>query len=541
MLRDARQRFVNRDLEACSLAEATYHPHWRQSNQKLPSALRNVLSNWAGFACSAAISLFLSPFVVHHLGNSGYGIWVLIGSLTGYLGLLNLGVRGAVTRYVARFHMEANHQEASAVTSCALVIFIAAGTLAILVSLILAAFVVRAFHIPRDYQSAAHVVVILGGLNIAASLIGGVFGGVVTALHRFDLSNLIELANSLLSAVAIVLVLSAGKGLVALASVNLVFTLAAGVAYAVAALRLYPALNIRFSRCDRAHLKLVFSFSVYGFLMQTSVNLIFYTDSVVIGSFLSAGMVTFFAIAGNLMNYSRALIGGISTTMTPRASALEASGAPGAVQKVLLKAVRLATLVILPICITFLLRGNSFIRLWMGKQYAGQSGRVLQILALALIFIASKQVTISTMLGVGKHKPLALVLLGEALCNLALSVALVRRFGIFGVAWGTTVPSLLVSLLFLPRYVRHTLDIPVRRYIAEAWLQPAFCVMPFALLSYWIERRWPAPNLPVYFVQVGLILPTVVLAGWYLCFDPSDRKNHTRWLVQPLFRAMGRN
>jgi hypothetical protein len=45
----------------------------------------------------------------------------------------------------------------------------------------------------------------------------------------------------------------------------------------------------------------------------------------------------------------------------------------------------------------------------------------------------------------------------------------------------------------------------------------------------------------VYFVQVGLILPTVVLAGWYLCFDPSDRKNHTRWLVQPLFRAMGRN
>jgi hypothetical protein len=33
----------------------------------------------------------MSPFIVHHLGTSAYGMWVLVGSLTGYLGLLNLG------------------------------------------------------------------------------------------------------------------------------------------------------------------------------------------------------------------------------------------------------------------------------------------------------------------------------------------------------------------------------------------------------------------------------------------------------------------
>ena len=248
-------------------------------------------------------------------------------SLTGYLGLLNLGVRGAVTRYVARFHMEANHQEASAVTSSALVIFFAAGILAILLSLVLAALGCasvshsgKTTNLPREWSSSSPA------LNIAVSLISGVFGGVLTALHRFDLNNLIEVANSSLSALAIVLVLSAGKGLIALALVNLAFAVATGLAYAVAALRLYPALKIRLSQCDRAHLKLIFSLSFYVFLLQISFNLIFYTDFIVIGAFLSAGLVTFFAIAGNLMNYSRALISGISTTMTPRASALEVSG-----------------------------------------------------------------------------------------------------------------------------------------------------------------------------------------------------------------------
>jgi hypothetical protein len=65
----------------------------------------------------------------------------------------------------------------------------------------------------------------------------------------------------------------------------------------------------------------------------------------------------------------------------------------------LLKAVRFATLVIMPIALTFLLRGSSFIRLWMGQQYAGPSGHVLWILALALMFMASDQISVSTMLG----------------------------------------------------------------------------------------------------------------------------------------------
>ena len=145
--------------------------------------------------------------------------------------------------------------------------------------------------------------------------------------------------------------------------------MAVGLAYTATAFQLYPALKIRVSYCDRAHLNLIFSFSVYAFLTQTAFNLIFYTDAVVIASFLSVGMVTFFAIAGNLMNYSRAFIRGISTTVSPRASALEVIGRPQELQIFLLKALGFASLVMMPIALTFLLRGSSFIRLWMGEQY----------------------------------------------------------------------------------------------------------------------------------------------------------------------------
>src|SRR3984893_14220510 len=105
-----------------------------EARSRIPRAARNVLSNWATYLISGAISFFLSPFIVRHLGNSAYGIWVLLVSVTGYLGFLDLGIRGAVTRYVARFHAEGNHEQASRTVSSASGMFLIGGFAAIIFS-----------------------------------------------------------------------------------------------------------------------------------------------------------------------------------------------------------------------------------------------------------------------------------------------------------------------------------------------------------------------------------------------------------------------
>jgi hypothetical protein len=57
----------------------------------LRTLLRNVLSNWAGFLVEACVAFYLSPFVIHTLGDTSYGIWILLTSLTCYFGILNGG------------------------------------------------------------------------------------------------------------------------------------------------------------------------------------------------------------------------------------------------------------------------------------------------------------------------------------------------------------------------------------------------------------------------------------------------------------------
>jgi hypothetical protein len=79
-------------------------------------------------------------------------------------------------------------------------------------------------------------------------------------------------------------------------------------------------------------------------------------------------------------------------------------------------------------------------------------------------------------------------------------------------------------MLFWPWYARHTLGNIHSCLHQFAWLRPGASAIPFGLLSYWIERQWPATNLAMYGVQVAAILPTVILVAWYVCFDAADRK-----------------
>lgn len=511
-----------------------------ESRRKKPRVVRNVISNWGAYSLAMGVNFFLSPYVVHHLGTTGYGVWTLILSLTGYLGLLDLGVRGAVTRYVAKFHTEADHGKASNVASSAMLIFSTAGMVAILVSIVLSTFVVGHLEVPPQYLRAARIVLLIIGLNIATSLVNGVFGGILVGLQRFDLTNGTEIGTNLLRAATIIAVLHLGYGIVTLALVQLGFTLVRLMASIALVRHLYPELAIKYSLADRPGAKLIFSFSVFSFLLHVSGSLIYASDNVVIGAYLPVAMVTFYAIGGNLAEYTRTLVSGISQTMTPLASSTEATRDSKKLEKVILYSSSAGSMVVLPVAVTLLIRGGTFIGLWMGPKYAELSGKVVALLSLTLIFWAANSVTGGSILGLGKHRPLVPVLLAEGALNLTLSVILVRRIGILGVAWGTVIPSLGSTLLFWPWYLRHAVGISPSKYIVSAWIRPILGIFPFALCTYAVERYWPTGHLLVFFLQIALIIPLAAIGYWIACLDEVRREDYLKGLSRSVSRAFAR-
>ena len=65
--------------------------------------LKNIFSNWLGLVVMGLISVVLTPAMVHGLGPLYYGMWALVGSLVDYSGMLDMGMRATLFRYVAFF------------------------------------------------------------------------------------------------------------------------------------------------------------------------------------------------------------------------------------------------------------------------------------------------------------------------------------------------------------------------------------------------------------------------------------------------------
>src|SRR3981081_3876528 len=136
-----------------------------------------------------AVGFFLSPFILHRLGDVAFGVFVLANSVVAYLGLLDLGMQSSVLRFVSQGHTKGDHQGASEALSAALWVRLQISALALLLSAGIAVVFPHIFKVPQALAIDARKAILLIGVTMALSMSIGVVGGVISALNRYDLQN----------------------------------------------------------------------------------------------------------------------------------------------------------------------------------------------------------------------------------------------------------------------------------------------------------------------------------------------------------------
>jgi O-antigen/teichoic acid export membrane protein len=473
---------------------------------------RNILFNWIGTIASLAVGFFLSPFILHRLGDLAYGVWVLAVSVVAYLSLLDLGMQSSVLRFVSKGHTQGDHEGASDALSAALWVRLRISAIVLLFSAALSALFPIFFKVPAALAFDARWAVMLIGLTMSLSMSVGVAGGVLSGLNRYDLQNCVTLVQTALRVTGVVIVLRSGHGIIAIALVELFSTSVGLCLLVLLAHRMYPQLTIHLRKPKRETLRMIWSYSVYAFLTTIAVQLIYQSDNLVVGAFVSAAAVTYYAIANSLCRYSTQIVGSIAATFVPAASNYEASGNAEALANLYFHGTRATLLISMPILITFLIRGHEFIGLWMGPQYAHSSGDVLILLSIPLFFAYANRTASSIAFGIEKHRAMALWSIGEGVANLVLSITLVHYYGIYGVAIGTLIPSLVVQLGFWPWYTSKLLKITPFEVLWKVWAPMFLAATPFALVSYYVEKTMPPHHMITFFLQVAATLSVFLLA-----------------------------
>ncbi len=396
---------------------------------------KNVTWNWAGVAVDVVVGFLLAPFLIRNLGDSVYGLWVLIGSLTGYMGRLDFGFRGAVGRFVAFYGARSEHDGILYTVNAATGMLSLLGGFAFALSVCMALALPMLFEVPAGDIESAQLAMIVVGVHLAVFLVCRVFDAMLWGYQRFDLLNMVDIPAAAFQGIGSALVVSKGGGLVGLALVTLATTVGVGVTKLCLCLWQTPFVRLSPRLFRWANVLELANYGIWNSMVSIAATAGRQLAPVVVGVSLGLVSVAMFSVARRLVVYSSMVLSSSVGVMVPLTSKLFAEGDDARQRKLFVKGGVICVAITVMFFQLFALFGGVLLELWINESFR-EAWLPLMILATGELLPMSAEMSKGTIQGMAKHRALAWRGIAEGIVGLGGGAVLSQWWGVSGMCAG---------------------------------------------------------------------------------------------------------
>ncbi|MDZ4724281.1 MAG: oligosaccharide flippase family protein [candidate division Zixibacteria bacterium] len=494
---------------------------------------KNILFSWLSFTVRIAVSFLFIPYIASTLGESRYGVWVIVFQTLGYFSLLDFGLERALSKHLAHYLSKQDFGRINRLLSSATALYLGLGTVAIFAAWIVAHYFFGYFQIddPAVFEEGKTALLIVG-LYIGLRFYLVPFGGSLGGFQRHDLANLLQIGEDIIRTLAMVWLLANGYGLATLAMAILITSLARYFAGLLLLKRLHPETNFSPALVTKTDSDELLNYSKISFGITITWLIIFNTDSVILGLFISSAAAGLFAPAMQLFLQIRNVINAIATPLITAVSHLGASGRDKSIAETYLKGVRYASYFSFFASTVAYIYAEPFVALWLPPSFA-PTADIIKVLAVGSAFFVPQIIGNAVLFGIERHSKILQVTAIEAALKIALAVILVGDYGLLGIAWANTIPQIILYSAIFPMMVSKELELSARSVIGE--------MLKFGLISCFIAglvgagftRTWVADNWLMLVIQVGTCTFVSGLVFYFLI-----DKDEKLWLKTLFKRAL---
>jgi len=494
--------------------------------------IRNIFSNWTGYLVSVVIGLILSPVVVHSLGNNLYGIWTIIVAFSGYYGLVNLGIAPAVSYYLSHHYARKEYDQINQVASTAFFALTLLSFVVLSISFVIALCGEQIFSIDPQHVSDFRLTVFIMALNFSLGFVFAIFQSFLVMLQRYDLRNANQILFDIIRTILLYIALKNGYKIVAISIITTACTFCMNIGYVIIVYRIFEELKIKFLYASRSTLHSIFNYGFWAVIGELGRQLLFYSSAFVIGAFLNTAAITFFAIAGNLFEYARNLLGAMTRVFFPVAAQQHSRSEFDKLRSLYFKGSRYTFILTVIIIVGFIVVGKQFIILWMGKEYT-ESYKILVILCIGYVPFFLSYTSQQILLGAKKIAFIAKLNAVVSIGYIVISILLIKEFGIVGVAWGTTIALTFQSIGVMIK-CGEMLNVSNLTFFSQVVFGPILCSIPVAVLGLFFQHHWVAGSWPVFIIQTVILTIVYFMMVIYICLDKKLRRDIFNGLLEKL-------
>ncbi len=474
---------------------------------------KNTIYNLVGQAFPVGAAIFSIPILINNMGADGFGVLTLAWMVTGYFGLLDLGIGRSLTKMLSE---KLGRDDIQGVPDLIWTALMLTGLMGLFGCLLLSFFasvlVDDLFVMPLALRAQAETSFYVLAISIPLVIASSALSGILQAYQRFDLVNIVRVPVGSLTFLAPVLVLPFSEKLSYIVASLVIVRFLEGVTNFVFCVRVVPNLlnNIR---VQLTYLEKMLRFGGWMTVSNIIGPLIIYLDRFMIGSIISVAAVAYYAAPSEIVNRLMVIPGAIVGVLFPALGALTGPD-PNKAKNLFFNGVKYTFIAIFPLVLIFFTFAQEGLTIWLGDEFSLGGTIVLKWLMIGGLISSFSYFPFAVLHAAGRPDLTAKVHFIEVLIYTVIAWMLINKYGIEGaaVAW----------------VLRATVDSVILFYLAGRTLKityPKFTVLltaAFVVIILCISISLPQViYIKLWFLALAIVF--IFLFSWRIILNLGER------------------
>ena len=407
---------------------------------------KGVILSYIQVILSVGVNIIYVPVLLHYLGQSEYGLYQIVGSFFSYVAVFESCMSTGVLRNYGNAIGADEPSEAAVTLSTAKRIYIIMSILmagiGIMVLVMFRRFYSNSFSMEELNEGAAMLFLLF--INMVITLLGSVYLTIITGHERFLFLKASGIVSQLLQPILVILMVRRIPYALTIAVVMVLLDLATVL------LRYYYSrwkLGIKIPRYQKNDqiLKEIIGLSAAILLGSIADQIFWKTDQVILGKLYSTTIVAIYSVGSQIYMIYMQFGTQIASIFYPRISVLyQQENGNQKISNLFVKVGRITSFIIMLILSGFIVFGQEFLNLWVGRGYT-------EAYYVAIVVMVPFSIDLAQNLGLAilqlksQYAFRAKIYFLGAVLNIISTVFLASWIGIVGAALSTGITMTITS------------------------------------------------------------------------------------------------
>ncbi len=364
----------------------------RNNTRDLSQLRKGALLSYINIFLTTVTGILITPYIISNIGNSQYGLYILVGGIIGYISSLDLGLNNTVIRYVSKYIAENNPSGENLFLSTIMMIYIFISFLILIVGIFFYYNLELIFSeslTSIELQNIKTMFVILM-FNMVIALPGGAFTAICDAYQNFSFPRGLSILKYISKALLVLLIVNKDSNAIVIVWIDTILNLAViGLSVFYVYAKLGVKINLTF-RVDKKLIRELLSYSIWIFVAVIAYKLQWNIGQTILGINLNPQIVAVFGVGVMLASYYSVFASVINSMLLPKSTHMVVNNSKSEeYMSLVIDVGRMNFLLLLPIISGFFLFGKLFLKLWVGDDFSDSWFIALTIMSVITLPLVS--------------------------------------------------------------------------------------------------------------------------------------------------------